>query len=739
MSDASDADVPARCGARSTSTRSAPTSRALRDAGRARRAARGREGERRTATARCRWRGPRSTPARPGSASPASKRGSSCARPASTRRCCCCRSRRRGSPTGSSRTGSRRSSTPSRGSTRWRRPSPTPDAPSRSPCTSRSTPACTASAARRRTRWRWPSTSRRATSSPSPACARTSRSPTSPSNPYTAEQLGAFDAVLDALDGARPAGRRSCTRRTPRALLDRPAGALRPRAGRHRLSTASRPRRCSPTAPGSPCARRSRCRRASRIVKTLAGRRARVVRAAVRASGRRARVATVPAGYADGVPRNLGLAGGEVLVGGRRCPIVGMVTMDQLHGRRRRRAGRGRRRGRAPRPPGRRRGHRHRVGRRASAPSRTRSSPASARAVPRTVPRMSPSWRRGSLEARRASSPAWPRARSASPTATERAVVARLRHARRSRRRAAARPRVRRRRASSTATTAARIYTVIAAATGRRSCSATASRSRRACGRSSSTSFPAAGFRAVAFDSRGHGESVVGETGHSIDNLADDVRSVLEALDLRDAVLVGHSMGGMAVQAFAIRHPDVAARARARAWCCMSTVVAQPGRATPAACARRSSGSSRRGPDLGAFMRQPQPRVPARADRLRRRPAPEPRRGDPPDARGVRRDDDAATRSRALLSLDLTDGLPTIDVPTLVLVRHRRRAHAAARLAPHRRPGPRRPPGRVPRRRAHADVRAHRSGRRAHHGVRARVPGATLGGSTELRRLGRLT
>src|SRR5262245_53134376 len=42
------------------------------------------------------------------------------------------------------------------------------------------------------------------------------------------------------------------------------------------------------------------------------------------------RIATVSAGYADGVPRNLGLAGGEVLVGGRRCPITGVVTMDQL-------------------------------------------------------------------------------------------------------------------------------------------------------------------------------------------------------------------------------------------------------------------------------------------------------------------------------------------------------------------------------------------------------------------------
>lgn len=41
-------------------------------------------------------------------------------------------------------------------------------------------------------------------------------------------------------------------------------------------------------------------------------------------------VATVPIGYADGVFRALPLAGQEVLIGGRRCPMVGVVTMDQL-------------------------------------------------------------------------------------------------------------------------------------------------------------------------------------------------------------------------------------------------------------------------------------------------------------------------------------------------------------------------------------------------------------------------
>jgi alanine racemase len=43
-----------------------------------------------------------------------------------------------------------------------------------------------------------------------------------------------------------------------------------------------------------------------------------------------ARIATVPIGYGDGVPRNLAHNGGEVLVHGRRCRIAGTVTMDQL-------------------------------------------------------------------------------------------------------------------------------------------------------------------------------------------------------------------------------------------------------------------------------------------------------------------------------------------------------------------------------------------------------------------------
>jgi alanine racemase len=45
---------------------------------------------------------------------------------------------------------------------------------------------------------------------------------------------------------------------------------------------------------------------------------------------RDANVVTIPIGYADGVPRRLSSTGGQVLVGGARRGIVGVVTMDQL-------------------------------------------------------------------------------------------------------------------------------------------------------------------------------------------------------------------------------------------------------------------------------------------------------------------------------------------------------------------------------------------------------------------------
>jgi len=66
-----------------------------------------------------------------------------------------------------------------------------------------------------------------------------------------------------------------------------------------------------------------------------------------------------------------------------------------------------------------------------------------------------------------------------------------------------------------------------------------------------------AGRRVIAYDQRGHGASGVGDAGYTIDALADDLRAVLEGLDLHQVTVAGHSMGGMAAQALALHHPDV--------------------------------------------------------------------------------------------------------------------------------------------------------------------------------------
>jgi len=74
----------------------------------------------------------------------------------------------------------------------------------------------------------------------------------------------------------------------------------------------------------------------------------------------------------------------------------------------------------------------------------------------------------------------------------------------------------------------------------------------------------AAGRRVVLYDQRGHGASGMGPGAPTVDMLGDDLAAVLEAVDAHDAVLAGHSMGGMTLQALALGHPDVvAARVRA--------------------------------------------------------------------------------------------------------------------------------------------------------------------------------
>ena len=62
------------------------------------------------------------------------------------------------------------------------------------------------------------------------------------------------------------------------------------------------------------------------------------------------------------------------------------------------------------------------------------------------------------------------------------------------------------------------------------------------------------GYRAIAHDRRGHGRSSQPWHGNDMDTYADDLAALMEALDLRDAVLVGHSTGGGEVTRYIGRH-----------------------------------------------------------------------------------------------------------------------------------------------------------------------------------------
>jgi non-heme chloroperoxidase len=62
------------------------------------------------------------------------------------------------------------------------------------------------------------------------------------------------------------------------------------------------------------------------------------------------------------------------------------------------------------------------------------------------------------------------------------------------------------------------------------------------------------GFRAIAHDRRGHGRSTQVWDGNDMDHYADDLAALIEALDLRDVILVGFSTGGGEVTRYIGRH-----------------------------------------------------------------------------------------------------------------------------------------------------------------------------------------
>jgi non-heme chloroperoxidase len=68
--------------------------------------------------------------------------------------------------------------------------------------------------------------------------------------------------------------------------------------------------------------------------------------------------------------------------------------------------------------------------------------------------------------------------------------------------------------------------------------------------------FLASGYRVVAHDRRGHGRSSQVDTGHDMDHYASDASAVVEYLDLRNAVHIGHSTGGGEVARYVAKYGE---------------------------------------------------------------------------------------------------------------------------------------------------------------------------------------
>ena len=65
------------------------------------------------------------------------------------------------------------------------------------------------------------------------------------------------------------------------------------------------------------------------------------------------------------------------------------------------------------------------------------------------------------------------------------------------------------------------------------------------------------GYRVIAHDRRSHGRSTQTWTGNDMDTYADDLATLIESLDLTEAILVGHSTGGGEVTRYLGRHGSV--------------------------------------------------------------------------------------------------------------------------------------------------------------------------------------
>jgi pimeloyl-ACP methyl ester carboxylesterase len=194
--------------------------------------------------------------------------------------------------------------------------------------------------------------------------------------------------------------------------------------------------------------------------------------------------------------------------------------------------------------------------------------------------------------------------------------------------------------------------------------------------------------RVLAFDLRGHGQSIGGTAGYSFERMADDLLSVLEERQVTGAVVVGHSMGGMVLQLAALRRAD-ALKGRVAGIVLVATdagpAIAGPfgrpiGMAAAAVGARAARFAERRGRSV--FRRSDLATWGARLS-FGARPV-------PADVELVRSiSAGVAPRAMAgllgpLLSFDVRADLGRIDLPTMVVVGSRdviTPAHRARQIA----------------------------------------------------------
>lgn len=171
------------------------------------------------------------------------------------------------------------------------------------------------------------------------------------------------------------------------------------------------------------------------------------------------------------------------------------------------------------------------------------------------------------------------------------------------------------------------------------------------------------GFHVVLYDQRGHGASTRGTAPLTVETLAHDLTAVLDATDVRDVVLAGHSMGGMTIMSLATHRPGVLKdRAKsavlvATAATSISTSSARGARAANALVASQLVTRAMQSKNGHLFVRGAFGENPVRSHMDLTR-----------DLFGGCH---GAVRGDFLLSMstmDLLEGVATIDVPTTVMV-----------------------------------------------------------------------